>query len=57
MQRGCESDSGSTAHHWSGSNRLILNSKYLAVQVFVATPIVPRMDELFAVDAEARRKG
>ena len=37
MQRGCESDSDSTAHRWSGSNRLILNSKYLVVQVSAVT--------------------
>jgi hypothetical protein len=37
MRRGYESDSDSTAHRWSGSNRLILNCEYLLLQVLAVT--------------------
>jgi len=42
---------------WSHARRLFFESLQLNPGDPVATPIVTSMDELFAVDAEARRKG
>ena len=42
---------------WAHSRRLILEAVQLNPRDVVAAPIVARMDELFAVDAEARHKG
>jgi transposase len=41
---------------WAHSRRLFFEAVQLNPRDPVATPIVARMDELFAVDAEARRK-
>jgi transposase len=41
---------------WSHARRQFFEAVQLNPQDLVATPIVARMDELFAVDAEARRK-
>jgi transposase len=42
---------------WAHSRRLFFEAVQLNPRDPFATPIVARMDELFAVDAEARRKG
>jgi len=42
---------------WAHARRQFFEAVQLNPQDPVATPIVARMDELFAVDAEARRKG
>jgi len=42
---------------WAHSRRLFFEAVQLNPRDPVATPIVARMDELFAVDAEARHKG
>jgi transposase len=42
---------------WSHARRQFFEAVQLNPRDPVATPIVARMDELFAVDAEARRKG
>ena len=41
---------------WSHARRQFFEAVQLNPRDPVATPIVARMDELFAVDAEARRK-
>jgi hypothetical protein len=41
---------------WAHSRRLFFEAVQLNPRDPVATPIVARMDELFAIDAEARRK-
>lgn len=42
---------------WAHARRLFFEAVQLSPRDPVATPIVARMDELFAIDAEARRKG
>ena len=44
------------ADYWSHARRQFFEAVQLNPRDLVATPIVAQMDELFAVDAEARRK-